>query len=264
MINLKNRLKQKFFSRINLQIHYDYLHEKWNKKSTHIFIACLPKSGSTFLANTLVNITEFKFKQYQPHRSLTEHDIRVDYFLSSINKNTLTQLHSRPNENNYNIFKNYNIKVVFLYRNITDSLISIRNHILNESNQWFMFTAAKDFDQWPIEKQFDFLIDLVVPWYINFLISWEKEIIKGDIDILKIDYDDFNKDNFTTIKSILNFYKLSKFEDKIDRNVQLSLKEKEKYRYNKHKNSPKYKFNDEQIDRIQGFLSYYPEFKIKI
>ena len=56
----------------------------------------------------------------------------------------------------------------------------------------------------------------------------EREIIKGEIDILPINYDDFNKDNFATIKSILSFYKLSKFEEKIEHCIQLSLKIKEK------------------------------------
>jgi sulfotransferase family protein len=264
MIYDKEKWKSILYRKITLNSFYKYLDKKWNKNATHVFIACLPKSGSTFLAKTLADATGFDFFQFQTIRGTHDHNIDVGLFLSNLNKDTVTQLHIKPNNLNGELFKKYKVKVVFLHRSIIDSLKSFHNHILNENNEWFMFSVAKDFNHWAIEKQFNFLIDLVVPWYINFLVSWKAEINKKEIKILDIDFEDFKNDNFTTIKEILFFYNLRLSDDKIESAIKLSYKKKKELRLTDLKLKTEYNLKDYQIDRINEYINYYPEYNIKI
>src|SRR5690606_36759342 len=120
----KNKLKAFIFKNLDVNSYFNYLNSSWDKKSKHIFIACLPKSGSTFLANTLSQVTGFDFVQFQPIRGTNEHNIDKSTFLSNLNKNTVTQLHIKPNDFNFKYLKAYQIKVIFLNRGLVDSLKS--------------------------------------------------------------------------------------------------------------------------------------------
>jgi hypothetical protein len=240
----------------------NFFTSKFSANKVHILIACLPKSGSTFIASTIKNITEFNFIQFQPVRGTNDHNIDPSIFYSSLKVNTVTQLHLKPNALNKKLIKENNIKVVYLYRSILDSLRSFHNHILNENDQWFMFTASKDFKNWNIERQFDFIIDLILPWYINFITSWENEITYGSLEILPIDYDDFKKDNHQIINKILKFYGLDYDQAKVDLGLENSYQMKRKLRFNEKKDI--YSFNEEQVKKVKKMISYYPHNSIKI
>ena len=261
---LKKLIKKSLFSKIDLTSHYQYLKLRAKGNEKHIFIACLPKSGSTFLANVIAELTGFKFIQFQPIRGTNEHNIDQGVLFSNLNKNTVTQLHLKPSESNKKLLESHNIKVVYLYRGILDSLRSFHRHILNENDQWFMFTATEDFETFSLEKQFDFIIDLILPWYINFLTSWEKELKNGSLHVLPVDYYHFKTDNQQVIKEVLEFYDLNYTEEKINLALEQAYRKKDKLRFNDPKDNKTYHFNDEQMKKIKQIIGYYPQYSIKI
>ncbi|GAB4164369.1 MAG: hypothetical protein Tsb0033_25670 [Winogradskyella sp.] len=261
---MKKEINKILLNRVSVNKFRKHLASRAKGDEVHILIACLPKSGSTFLSDALVNATNFEFVQFQPIRGTNEHNIDPDIFLSSLNKNTVSQLHIKPNDSNNRFFLKYNVKVVFLIRRISDSIRSFHKHILEESDKWFMFTSVPNFKEWDIKKQYDFLIDLVVPWYINFITSWKMEIQKGDIDILEVDYDEFNADNKGTIEKILNFYRLGEFNKNISRALDTSYKKGKALRLNKKTVDVEYEFSSEQLSKISSLASYYRDFQIKI
>jgi len=257
-------LKKLILSKIDLNSHLRFLKSKATGNEKHILIACLPKSGSTFIAKTLCEITGFKFVQFQPVRATNDHNIDSAVFYNNLSINTVTQLHLKPNLLNRKLLIENRIKVIFLYRGILDSLRSFNNHILSENDQWFMFTATNNYEEWAEEKQFDFLIDMVLPWYINFITSWRIELELKEIDILEIDYDDFNHDNENTLRKVLKFYGLNYSDEIIQKGLNFSFTKKTQLRYNKDLIKKKYTFNDKQLKRIKNMISYYPKCLIKI
>ncbi|MCC1484914.1 sulfotransferase domain-containing protein [Winogradskyella immobilis] len=261
---IKNTIKDILLKCTSLKSFNNHLISRVKGDEIHIFIACLPKSGSTFLANVLVNITGFEFVQFQPIRGTNDHNIDPSVFYESLNKNTITQLHSKPNESNKYYMERYNIKIIFLYRDIRSSLKSFYNHIITENDKWFMFTVAKEFREWEIEKQFDFLIDLIIPWYINFLTSWKIEVKKKELDILEIDFDDFKNSNAETINKILTFYELDNYKKNIESALDISYSKKEALRFNSVVSKIDYEFTTNQLNKIKYLISYYPELNIKI
>lgn len=261
---LKSEVKKQILKRLRIEDFYKHLNNNWTRNSKHIFIACLPKSGSTFLADVLVQISEYKFIQFQPIRGTNDHNINYDLLLSYLNEDTVTQLHTKPNDHNKLLFENYNMKIVFLYRSILDSLKSFHSHLIKENDRWFMFSVAENFQQWSTEKQFDFIIDLVAPWYIDFIVSWKKEVKINEIDVLEIDFDDFKLDNKRVIGEILDFYCIEKTNDRINSGLKKSMDHKEKLRFNSRSSRSTYQFSETQITKVEKLLSYYPEHEIKL
>lgn len=261
---IKKIIKNLFFSKFDISSYHDFLKRRATGIEKHILIACLPKSGSTFIANSIANITNFEFIQFQSKRATNDHNIDPNILYFNLNKSTITQLHLKPNILNKDILLESNIKVVFLYRGILDSLRSFNNHILSENDQWFMFTASKDYKYWSAQKQFDFLIDMVLPWYINFLSSWKVELEIQDLDILEVDYDDFKNDNLSTIKKILQFYNLNYSDEEIEKGLSLSYENKSNLRFNEKSNFEKYEFTENQKMDVIKKINYYSEFPIKL
>jgi hypothetical protein len=255
---------RKLLSKVELTTFYNSLKYKSNGNENHIFIACLPKSGSTFLAKVITELTNFEFVQFQPIRGTNEHNIDKGDLFSNLHKDTVTQLHTKPSLSNKHLLKSNNIKVVFLYRSILDSLRSFHRHILNENDQWFMFTSTQDYKSLDEEKQFDFIIDMVLPWYINFLTSWHDEIKIGDLDILSLDYDVFKSDNRRAINLITEFYDLNYTDNEINLAFDKAYSKKDQLRFNDFKDKKQYNFNKVQIEKIERLINYYPQFSIKI
>jgi hypothetical protein len=114
------------------------------------------------------------------------------------------------------------------------------------------------------EKQFDFIIDMVLPWYINFLTSWHDEIKIGDLDILSLDYDVFKSDNRRAINLITEFYDLNYTDNEINLALDKAYSKKDQLRFNDFKDKKQYNFNKVQIEKIERLINYYPQFSIKI
>lgn len=261
---IKQVIKNLLFPKFDISSYHNYLKRRASGLENHILIACLPKSGSTFIANSLVNITNFEFIQFQSRRATNDHNIDPNILYFNLNKSTITQLHLKPNLLNKELLLESNIKVVFLYRGVLDSLRSLNNHILNENDQWFMFTASEDYKYWSTQKQFDFLIDMVLPWYINFLSSWKIELELQDVKILEIDYDDFKVNNLNTIKKILQFYNLNYSDEKIEKGIGMSYENKSKLRFNEKSITEKYEFTENQKIEVKRKINYYSKLSLKL
>jgi hypothetical protein len=87
--------------------------------------------------------------------------------------NTITQQHVKYNENTQLSIQLFGLKPVVLVRNIFDVVISVRDHIRNES--YISPTAWLDREHLDMddEKLESFITDMVVPWYISFYVSWK-------------------------------------------------------------------------------------------
>src|SRR5262249_44452981 len=86
----------------------------------HIFIACVPKSASTFLKNLLVNVTGYRdlFTVYAAGQN--EHEVYLPTLRESAHLDTVTQQHCRASDANIHLMQAFGIRPVVLVRNIFD------------------------------------------------------------------------------------------------------------------------------------------------
>src|SRR5438552_11584789 len=89
----------------------------------HLFIACVPKSASTFLKNLLVNLTGYRdlFAVYAAGQ--TEHEIYLPTLRESAGLDTVTQQHCRASDANVHLMQAFGIRPVILVRNVFDSVM---------------------------------------------------------------------------------------------------------------------------------------------
>jgi len=141
-------------------------------KNKCILIACMPKSGSTFLAKSISNLTGYPQRRLSASYERNDQDIYFPRILDSYGKGTICQQHLKATRENIFLINKFSIKTIVLVRNLLDTIVSLHDHILNESFHTPVFYANENFNGLPKETQLDQIIDLAIPWYINFYVSW--------------------------------------------------------------------------------------------
>ncbi len=141
----------------------------------HIFLACMPKSGSTFLSNVLSDVSGYKNVQFRikPFDHSLEQDIYFPALIKFKDCNTITQQHTRGASSNFKMLRSINANILILTRNIFDVVISTYDHIENAKIIGSAL-AYGDYNYFKLsrDEKLNRIVDLVIPWHIHFFVSW--------------------------------------------------------------------------------------------
>lgn len=198
----------------------------------HIFVTCSPKSGSTFLKNVLVGVTGFRdlFTVYAALQN--EHEIDMPQLAKFGNVNTVTQQHARASEANIQLMQAFGIRPVVLVRNIFDTVISL----LDFYRQGFTFSTFFDRDGFLAfgeEQQIDLLIKYAVPWYFQFVASWQRAEKDGRVEVHWLTYEKMVNDKTAAVERILKFYGILIPREKIEEQIEQIESDRDENRINK-------------------------------
>lgn len=146
----------------------------FSKRGKAIVINSWPKSGSTYLWNVLQHSTDFK--RAVPtvegsHANRTELDRRK--LQKYYNLNYVCRLHMPATSRNVELCNEFSISPLLLVRNIFDVCVSLRDHFLREDTGSPSGWSPKGFETYTEEQQFEFIAHLHIPWFFNYLLSWE-------------------------------------------------------------------------------------------
>src|SRR5437870_10922955 len=172
----------------------------------HLFIACVPKSASTFLKNLLLNVTGYRdlFTVYAAGQS--EHEIYLPTLRESAHLDTVTQQHCRAADANVHLMQAFGIRPVVLVRNIFDSVMSLLDFYNQGAFQTSFFRA-----DWPVleeETKIDLLIENVIPWYFQFVASWDLAERQKRLEANWLSYEDLAADKPSSVLKVMEFYRL--------------------------------------------------------
>lgn len=241
----------------------------WSKSrflnKNHLCIACFPKSGSTYLAKTLEAVLDYNFVNYANLLD-DEHNIVEPLLIQNLHVNTVSHLHLTGTISNLFYLHYYKIKHIVQIRNIFDCVVSLRDHIVQESPIWPMAVIEHNFTSWDFEKQYDFIIDNFVPWYIKFYVSWFLVSQKPSSSIFWVQYEDLMSDKYNNIAKILYNFRIPFNSEKLRLVLdeqKLNLK-KGDHRLNVGKvGRGQESLSLAQIDKIKSFTRYYPTVDFK-
>ena len=136
----------------------------------HLFIACLPKSGSSFLRNALLRLTGFRDTYLFYAGAPNEHDLYLPSLLEFATVPTVTQQHARASEANLHLLQGFGLRPVVLVRNLFDALVSLDDfYHQGASFSTFFFPGYLRLSP---EERLDLIVDHVAPWYLQFYASW--------------------------------------------------------------------------------------------
>lgn len=224
----------------------------------HIFIACLPKSASTFLKNVLVGLTGYRdiFSVFAAGQN--EHELYLPILSEYAEQNTVTQQHCRASEANIHLMQAFGIRPVVLVRNIFDALISL--HDFYKQGAYFNSYFRADFMDLDDEIQIDLLIDNVAPWYLQFVASWGLAEKENRLDIHWLHYEELITDKGGYIEALLNFYGIGVSGSNIRKMIDATEADERRNRFNKGISGRGTKIlTDAQKNRIVLLTKYYPQ-----
>lgn len=197
----------------------------------HIFIACVPKSASTFLKNLLQNMTGYldRFMVYAAGQS--EHEIYLPTLRDSAHLDTVTQQHCRASDANIHLMQAFGIRPVILVRNIFDSVMSLLDFYNQGAFQASYFRA--DWQALDEETKIDLLIENVIPWYFQFVASWDLAEKQKRVELQWLTYEELVADKAAAVLNVLKFYGLGASRMAVEQRIKEIESDGRKNRFNK-------------------------------
>ena len=241
--------------------------------SKAVLISCMPKSGSTFLSALLANLPGFRREHLVPsyyrreqelseeliRRAFSATDILRDAFRQgSVSASTrprgfIAQHHVKHNHETQALVDRYGLVPVFLVRNIFDIVVSLRDHVVKSAP----YTAAAYVDEdmlgWPEERMHAFLVDMALPWYIHFYVSWWKAENR-----LLVTYEDLTRDPRHEVQRIARFGRLG-WDDDVFAEVLAKVQGGDSTRKNVGQAGRGEMLTQEMRETVLRFCSYYPD-----
>lgn len=223
----------------------------------HIFIACVPKSASTFLKNVLAHVTGYRelFTVYAAGQA--EHEIYLPTLREMAHANTVTQQHCRASDANIHLMQGFGIRPVVLVRNIFDSVMSLLDFYNRGAFQTSYFRA-----DWPAlneDTKIDLLIENVIPWYFQFVASWDLAEQQKRIELQWLNYEELVADKAAAVLKVLEFYGLGAPRHGVEERIKQIESEEYKIRFNKGVTGRgKLGLNQQQQDQIRRLARYHP------
>ncbi len=166
-----------------------------------VFVTALPKSGSTFLVNALREATGFLPFFLGAHH-LNEQDLYPPKLLDAWAMDVVCHQHTRATAPNLSLMRDFGIRPVVLVRDLGDCVVSLCDHLETESGTTPVLNVGADFTELGRAARLDLVIDLALPWYVQFVAGWSRQ---SEVDTLWLTYDTLMAEKTDTVARVLDF-----------------------------------------------------------
>jgi uncharacterized membrane protein YkvA (DUF1232 family) len=167
-------------------------------QTTHIFIANMPKSGSTFLFDVIRKLPGFQRALLIPDGGRREQELDEALLKKVDGISYVAQHHVRHSAWTEELCRAHGLRPVVLVRSLLDVVVSIRDHVRRETCVWPIFFAEPHhaaLDDASLERM---IVRLALPWYVNFYMGWRQAP-----DVLMIDYEDLTAEPARVVGDIV-------------------------------------------------------------
>jgi Sulfotransferase domain len=223
----------------------------------HIFIACMPKSGSTFLKHVLCALTGWREATLTYAFLQNEEELYLPHLRAVASADTVTQQHCRATVPNVQLMQAFAIRPIVLVRNLFDAVVSYTDFFDNGATVNTFFQGR--WDSLERERRIDLIIDHFVPWYLGFYVSWTDAMARGQLDCMLLRYEDMIADKPGTLERLADFYGLDIPAAECAAAVAAieGDPDKAKTRFNKGKAGRGEELSEAQTARIRALAGYY-------
>lgn len=167
------------------------------RTKAHILIACMPKSGSTFLATAMAAHNGFRRVRLVPAWGSREQEL-CQIRLSRYNHAPyVAQHHVRNSEWTQQLITTYGMTPIVLVRDLCDVVVSFRDHLRKESRVFSMAYFTEDHLRLEDAALEEAIIRLAMPWYLNFYAGW-----RADPNAMIVFYEDLLANPIKTVASV--------------------------------------------------------------
>jgi hypothetical protein len=178
----------------------------------HLLIACMPKSGSTYLHTVLREITGLGDAYVSEWGEQNEGDI-CERRLRRLRRRSVMHQHVKATQTNLKWMLKYGVRPIVQTRSLFDVVPSIHDHLEQSQGGLPCGYDCQEFWSRNWNDRLDFLIHMHLPWYFNFLLSWREAA--SEIEICPISYEDLFADQVGSLTRILDFFRVPASQEQI-------------------------------------------------
>ena len=219
-----------------------------------ILLACMPKSGSTFLSDLICALPDFKRVKLSPTPAGgRQHELDEGCLRRAGHGNFVGQVHVLNSDWTAKLCRDFGLKPVVLVRSLPDAIVSQRDHIRREggAGPLFQFDAHRaQLDDAALEKM---IIRFFAPWYVNFYVSWRSEP-----GTLMISYEELAADPRGVLRKVVDFAGAVVDEHAIDRAV-MQVQGRRESRFNVGVAGRGAKLQPQFLQELTSLFDFYPE-----
>ncbi len=209
--------------KVNIPLSDEFLAGQIKKDRKHLWHLSAPRSGSTWVTTMLGNILKYKIVPLVPSFDRREQEIDLRTLTAFNDDNIFSpHQHCRASQMTITIMQRFNIKPIVQIRDIFDTVISLKEYIAKGNTNLAMAYINREYNYLSDEEQLNFVIDMVLPWYFNFLGTWFEYQHPNDNKnrVKYVIYDDLVKDTLGTIKGILEYIGESREEEELNQIIE--------------------------------------------
>lgn len=171
------------------------------REPPRILIACMPKSGSTFLSDLISALPDFKRVRFSPTPAGgREHELDEGCLREAGSGSYVGQVHIRYSDWTEKMRCEFQLKPVVLVRSLPDAVISLRDHLRREGGKGPLFYADASHHALDDDTLEDMIVRLAAPWYVNFYMTW-----RTAPDALMISYEELISAPERILREVLDF-----------------------------------------------------------
>jgi hypothetical protein len=167
---------------------------------SHILVACMPKSGSTFLTDVIAELPGFHRAVLVPAYGRREQELDETCLRREDRFDYVAQNHVQYSDWTAQMCGDYGVAPVVLVRSLLDAIVSLRDHLRNEGPGSPIFYVDRHHASLDDARLELLIARLALPWYLGFYMSWRQSP-----DALMINYEDLAARPRETIGKVLNF-----------------------------------------------------------
>jgi hypothetical protein len=183
-------------------IRHDYPHR-------NLFVAGLPKSGTTWLERLLTSVPGYR-KWIPGYIPQTGHDLLPDTLTDPPFGYTVTRVHTRPRDRNVRILHETGRPYVILYRDPRDIVVSSYFYARNDAEVQYHERALElDLPAW-----IDMFLYERLEAYLEWCIGWleKRDPQRGAV----FRYEDLLRDTTGELSKILRHYEIQLADDRVE------------------------------------------------
>jgi len=227
------------------------LRSKLHGQKNHIIISSFPKSGSSYLLDSLHQLLHTHTHRPLVYSySLNEQDLYLPKITDALNRDILIRHHFKANEPNLEILKKIHAKPTVLLRNIFDVVPSLKDHV-TELGLKAPVDFTPNFNNLDETTQYDYLIDIIVPWYFVYYESWM--VAAQSQEVLFLTYEELIANPEATFQKVYDFYEI-----KTPLEMSKLNSRPQKTKFNKGvAGRGKQLLSEAQIAKIKSYTRYY-------
>ncbi|MBL8089808.1 MAG: sulfotransferase domain-containing protein [Anaerolineales bacterium] len=183
-----------------------------------IFIAGLPKSGTTWLAQLMQEVPGYQPAYvYDPDECSSLHNICNDIF-SYIPKNGhyIMKLHTHYSPENMQVLDKFNINPIIMYRDLRDQCVSRYFHALNDPTHrhYALYNTLSK------EEGMTHNLEISLEYYLSWIENWLSQIKKQPNRFYEVRYETLRADPSGTLAGVLSFYGIQLSNEQVEQIVQ--------------------------------------------